>query len=234
MKLLATDFDVTLFDKNNFNKNIEYVNKFVDEGNVFAIVTGRYLDNLLDDIKKYDLHYSYLICNDGGIIFDKDLNVLYRKDIPQAISIKIADIYKDSSCLFYWYNDTGIGVTKDKNKISNGLIGKFNDRIKAQRLLDDIKSQYNEIGGYLSNTWINITEKSVNKGYGIKILADVLNINGKNVYTIGDNINDISMSNYNFNCYCMKNSIPELKNVTIKSYNAVYELIKDILKENDN
>jgi HAD superfamily hydrolase (TIGR01484 family) len=234
VKLLATDFDDTFFDEKSFNKNIDYANRFVAEGNIFVIVTGRYLNSLLSDIKSHNLNYNYLICNDGGIIFDKDLNVIYRKDIPQDVARKIATIYEESSCLYYWYNDTGLGITQDKSKISNGLIGKFNNKMEAQRLLDTIKNKYSEVDGYLSNTWINIAEKSVNKGYSIKLLSEALNIKEEDVYTIGDNINDLSMTNYHFNCYCMPHSITELKNVSIKTYNAVYELIKDILKEDSN
>jgi HAD superfamily hydrolase (TIGR01484 family) len=231
MKLLATDFDKTLFSGKDYKKNIKYINKFVDEGNLFIIVTGRYINSLLKDIEKLNLKYSYLICNDGGIIFDKDLNIIYRKDIPNNIAVDIANIYEQSPFLNDWYIDTGTSITKDKNANANGLIGKFNNIEEAQKLLNDIKKRYKEVDGYLSEKWINIAEKRVNKGNGIKELLKIVKIDESNVYTIGDAINDVSMSNYNFNSYSMSNSVIELKSKTIRSYNSVYELVMDILKD---
>lgn len=230
MKLLATDFDNTLFCKKDYYKNIRYVNKFVEEGNIFVIITGRYINSLLKDIKDTGLKYDYLICNDGGIIFDKDLNIIYQKDIPKEIVSDIVSEYEQSDCLDGWYIDTGTDINKDKTSSANGLIGRFNNETKAYKLLKSIKDKHGAIGGYISETWINITEKTVNKGYGLKILADYLKIEEKDIFTIGDNVNDIPMSNYGFNSYCMTNSVDELKRKTLKSYNSVYLLIKDILK----
>lgn len=231
MKILATDFDETLFTEKDYYRNIEYVNKFVDQGNLFVIATGRYKDHLLKDISNTNLKFDYLICNDGGIIFDKDLNIVYQKDIPLNIVDNITNIIEKSPCIYDWYIDTGLTITKDKNSNANGIIGRFNDRDKAIDILLSITNKYSEIHGYISSRWINITEKTVNKGSSLLILTKLLNINNNDVYTIGDNVNDISMSNYGFNNYSMSNSIDELKEITIKSYNKLYELIDELIKK---
>lgn len=231
MKLLATDFDKTLCVYKDYLKNINYVNKFVDLENVFVIVTGRHIGSLLEDIKDQHIKYNYLICNDGGIIFDNNLKVIYQKDIPQNIVKAIAEIYENSDCLDDWYIDTGLTITKDKNSTGNGLIGRIKDREKAYQLLKYIKENYTDIDGYISERWINITEKSVNKGSGIKELINILNIEPSNVYTIGDEINDVPMSLYNYNSYRMSDSVIELRGKTIRAYNSVYELVVDILKD---
>lgn len=231
MKLLATDFDMTLFGNNDYKKNIKMINKFVDKGNIFVIATGRHIDTLLKDIKNMNIKYSYLICNDGGIIFDKDLNILYRIDIDNKISEKIAEMYENSNCLETWYIDTGLTMTQDKKSIANGLIGKIKNRSNCEILLKDIKTKYSEVDGYVSRTWINITKKGVSKGSAIKYLADLLKIYTKDVYAIGDNINDISLTEYGFNSYSMMNSIVELKKATNKSYDHVFKLVEDIIKD---
>jgi HAD superfamily hydrolase (TIGR01484 family) len=231
MKLLATDFDMTLFGNNDYKKNIKMINKFVDKGNIFVIATGRHIDTLLKDIKNMNLKYSYLICNDGGIIFDKDLNILCRIDIDNKISKEIAQMYENSNCLENWYIDTGTTMTQDKTSIANGLIGKIKSKYDTEVLLKDIKNKYNEIDGYVSRTWINITKKGVSKGSAIKHLSDLLRIDTKDVYAIGDNINDISLTEYGFNSYSMMNSVTELKKVTNKSYDHVFKLVEDIIKD---
>lgn len=231
MKLLAADFDNTIFNGDDYKKNIRFINNFIDDGNLFVIITGRHIEMLLKDIESTGLKYNYLICNDGGIIFDRDLNILYQNDIPKHVVVGIASLYEQSNCLDDWYIDTGVEVNKDKNSTANGLIGRFNNRDGASKLLDLIKSNYKEIDGYISDRWINITKKAVNKGAGLKELLDILKIDDKDVSTIGDNINDLSMSDYNYNNFRMTNSVIELKGKTIRAYNSVYELIMDILKD---
>ncbi|MDD2469745.1 MAG: HAD family hydrolase [Bacilli bacterium] len=230
MKLLAVDFDKTFFISQDYQKNIDYANAFIEKGNLFIIVTGRHIQSLLSDINHTTLKYHYLVCNDGGIIFDNNLNVIYQCNMPKHVVPSIVNLYKRSDCLDDWYIDTGLTITKDINSSANGIIGHIRIKEGAHKLFTEIKNNYPEIDGYVSQNWINITEKSVNKGGSLFNLSKIININEKDVYTIGDNINDLSMSNYGFNSFCMTDSIDELKYKTIKTYDSVYELIMDILK----
>ncbi len=227
-KLLVSDFDNTFYNNNvDYLKNIEYVNKFVDKGNYFVIATGRHIGILLPAIKPFNIKYNYLICNDGGIIFDKNLKIIYQKDIPNEIIAPIAKIIDKNIGIGVWYIDTGTYITTNTNSNANGIIGKILNFNNAEELLNYITSNYKEVHGYLSTGWINITEKTVTKQSVIELLSTSLKIDNQSIYTIGDNINDVSMSVYN--SYCMTNSVPELKAVCQKEYDAVYLLIQDIL-----
>ncbi len=229
-KILVTDFDNTFFTTNDYSKNIESVNNFADNNNVFIIATGRHINSLLSSIGRCNLNYKYLICNDGGIIFNRDLEILYQKDIPLYIVKPISDIFEEADHLKDWFIDTGLTIIKDKNSSANGIIGEITDKDKAQQLLNLITIKYPDVHGYLSNSNINITEKTVSKQKAIEWLMKKEHWEKEDIYTIGDNINDISMSVYN--SYCMKNSILELKRICKKDYNAVYEMIKDIEEGN--
>ncbi len=226
-KLLVSDFDNTLLNNDDFLKNIKIINEFVKQGNIFVIATGRHINSLLNLIKTYDIKYSYLINNDGGIIFDHNLNIIYQKNIPKKTAQKIIEIFQNSNCLIDWYVDTGLGITKDVNNNVNGLIGRFNNLKEADVLFKNIVTLHNDIHGYLTLKHINITEKTVTKGNAIKILNKKLNLKEDNIYTIGDTINDISMSI--FNSYCMTNSLPDLKKICKGEYQSVYNFVKDIL-----
>ncbi|MGI6329575.1 MAG: HAD family hydrolase [Bacilli bacterium] len=226
-KLLVSDFDNTLLNNDDFLKNIKIINEFVKQGNIFVIATGRHINSLLNLIKTYDIKYSYLINNDGGIIFDHNLNIIYQKNIPKKTAQKIIEIFQNSNCLIDWYVDTGLGITKDVNNNVNGLIGRFNNLKEAEVLFKNIVTLHNDIHGYLTLKHINITEKTVTKGNAIKILNKKLNLKEDNIYTIGDTINDISMSI--FNSYCMTNSLPDLKKICKGEYQSVYNFVKDIL-----
>lgn len=230
MKVLVADFDKTLFDE-NYIKNIESIKQFTDEGNVFVIATGRHKDLLIKDIKDYNITYSYLICNDGAIIFDKEMNALYKKDIPKQTAIDILDILNKSKFVSEPGIYTGFDITNNIDGDVNGIYAKFSNRKEASKLLDIIRQKHDNIDAYLSIEWINIIEKEVSKGRSIKYLADKLGIDGNNVYTIGDGINDLSMSDYNFNSYAMEVGIDKLKKVTKGTYHALYQLVEDIRKD---
>jgi len=227
IKLLATDFDNTLFKGNDYQENIIKINKFVDRGNLLIIATGRHINHLLADIKTKNLKYNYLVCNDGGIIFDQQLKIIYQKNIPQSLVKPIIDLYKNDPSISDWFIDAGTFTTNNINNPANGLIGKITDFKKAKLLLNIIETNYKEVHGYISERFINITEKNVTKGEAINVIKKLHQINNNQIYTIGDNINDISMSIYN--SYCIKNSNPKLKTVCKGEYNSVYQLIDDLL-----
>jgi HAD superfamily hydrolase (TIGR01484 family) len=227
-KLLVSDFDNTFYVAEDYLKNIEAANNFVDRGNIFVIATGRHSQKLLKDIKSYNIKYSYLICNDGGIIFDKDLNVIYQQDIPIHLVKPIINIFGNSPHVIDWYIDTGLEITKDKNSTANGLIGRVANLNEATDILNSILLKYPEVYGYISTNWINIIEKTVSKRHAIEVINKIINIDKNDIYTIGDNINDISMSIYN--SFCMKNSIDDLKKICLGEYDSVYQLINNIWK----
>ena len=77
MLLVASDFDGTLYvnDINIINKNIEYINKLRENNHLFAIITGRGL-SIIELLKKYNISYDFLICENGAIIYDNKDNIL--------------------------------------------------------------------------------------------------------------------------------------------------------------
>ena len=93
MNLLVSDFDKTFFTS-DYVKNIKIVNDFVDNNNIFVIATGRNVSHLLTDIINVNLKYKYLICNDGGIIYNSDLKEIFRKDISKKSLNIIINIVK--------------------------------------------------------------------------------------------------------------------------------------------
>lgn len=191
MKILVSDFDKTLFDK-DYLININKVNEFVNSGNMFVIATGRNITSLKKEITGKNINYSYLICNDGGIIYDRDLNIIYRKDIDQNTAIKIFDLLENSKYICNAYMDDGKIYTKDNNCVINRIIAKPLNNEKVKDLLDDINMKYPDAFGYASRHWMNIGNSDVNKGSSIKVLERELNEH--DIYTIGDNVNDISMN----------------------------------------
>lgn len=226
MKIVVSDFDNTFFD-NKFESNIDKINRFVEEGNIFIIATGRNIIQLQNEIHNKSIKCSYYICNDGAIIFDKYLNVIYRKDIDKNIVKSVFDILNSNTNILETYIDTTNGYVTDYNNDCNKIISKPKDRKKAQQLLLELIKKYPSINGYLSDNWININNCNVSKGNAIEYLKKYFNISNNKIYTIGDNINDLSMMQ-KYNSFAIANN-PELEcnsKHVVNSFDEFLSIIK--------
>lgn len=86
MKILASDFDNTLFFRTGFKKkDLEAIKAFQKAGHKFGVCTGRSYNGIVTPSKDYDIHYDFYIVVSGGIIKDGDGKTLYEKDFPYAI-----------------------------------------------------------------------------------------------------------------------------------------------------
>ena len=190
MKMLVSDFDGTLFNK-DYKKNIEEINDFVSKDNLFVICTGRNLNRLLVDLDK-DLKFNYLICSDGAVIYDKDFNEIYRSDIEPRIVDGVVNIINNNDC----FSDIDLihGASLDNRKV-NAIYALYdkNKIAMAKYALEYIQKTHPQIHGYLSKNYINITNRMVTKSTGIKNLIEIEHLEPLLVYTIGDDINDQDM-----------------------------------------
>ncbi len=227
MKILVSDFDNTLFTE-DYHLNIKEINKFVKKGNMFIIATGRNYNQLMKEIKSKKIKYNYLICNDGGLIFDKNHRLIYRLDIDhQVVDDLILEFAMDPNIQFTLIDD-GFQYYENKTNLNNALIARYNNYDLAQQKIKELMKKYPVIFGYLSRNWINIVNKEASKGKAIKYLVNQLNLKEEAVYTIGDSTNDISMNKL-FNGYFIKNnSKPQLMEISKGSVNSVWELVKII------
>lgn len=72
-KVIISDFDDTLYVDNKISdKDIESINKFREDGNLFVIATGSSYTSFLRKVGNSKLIYDYLIVNHGSTILKKD------------------------------------------------------------------------------------------------------------------------------------------------------------------
>lgn len=215
MNLLVTDFDGTLFD-NNYENNI----KFVEELNNtdFVIATGRNYPSLKEDLK---VKCDYYICNDGGYILDKDLNLLYRNYINKNT---VETVY--SRILELGYNDYFLDNIDEFSKEIIDNVNKISVRIQNDIPDKDIKyllEGLDDIYAYISTNWINILSVESKKSYGIDYLTNLNKYN--NIYVVGNDINDYDMLK-KYNGYFIGNSNDTEFN-TINNFLELKEIIKN-------
>lgn len=231
-KMLASDYDRTFYvNDEDIEKNKKAVEKFRKEGNIFVIATGRSYYHFMKIVKQYNISFDYAIINHGATVIDNQSNVIsnipMNNDFLKNIKADLLlDKSTDSFCCskletkipFEHKDLTKINV-KYKTKKESTEMNRF-----INKHYSDVVTSYN-----ITSSSIEIISNKTNKSKMIHFLADMLNIDKNDIYTIGDGETDIKMVK-DFNGYCMKESVKELKKVAKKEYDSVSGLIYNIMK----
>ena len=222
MKILISDFDYTFYD-DNYENNIKAAQKFVNEGNIFIIATGRNYNQITEELEDKNVPYFFLVCNDGAIIYSRKNEVLYEQNIDLKLGKEIFEKLLDSKYVLEAFIDDTVGYQiYDYEKI-NKIIGKPKNEKKCEELLNNILKD-DRLDGYISENWINIISSKTSKGNAIKFILDKYKLNNEDIYVIGDNINDIPMLDM-YNPYIMESSNDILLNKYKNKVKSVEELI---------
>ncbi len=229
MKFLVSDYDGTYKEDikgKNIISNNKAIKNFLDKGNKFVIATGRSYTSIKKEINKYNIPYNYLICNNGSVIFNDQDELIYKYPIPEEILIEALDMLSMSEKikkieLF----DTKGNITQTNSEIIELLC---QVSIKNIQELKRIKNILNclECTSFLN---IALFKTPSNKKDGIEIIAKKEKINTSDIYTIGNDINDLEMLKA-YNGYKIIYSNPKLLLKNIKTITSVKSLIKKINK----
>lgn len=228
MKLLASDYDGTFkTNKKNLYFNIYAIEKFRENRNKFAIVTGRSYSSIKREIYKYNIDYDYLSCNNGLIIFDNKDNIIKKHNISLESLQNIFDVIYQNERV----NKVGLynlyDITYEFKNILEIFLS-FETKMDAIKFKKEIEESFNDIKCSLLKNKLFIG-KDINKADAVSFIQRLENIHYDDVYTIGDDLNDLEMLKQ-FHGYKMLNSSYRmlLKNLPITQ--EVHTLIKKIDK----
>ncbi len=221
--LLVSDIDGTLNNKKRQlpHNNKIAIEQFVKNGGNFTLCSGRNLLSLSTHYKKLGLTTPAICMNGAGIYdFTTDKTLYYSTISPEGEKaifhilnkFKFAQLTVFDMNTVYCYKRSCIyGVfvsTLDKlprvfcehhEDFPSGKWGKvtiFSLPSICKKIEKYIKnSDYNKLFEcvYTSPVTLELLNKGVNKGSGVKKLAELLNINQSNVCAIGDYYNDEAM-----------------------------------------
>lgn len=232
-KIIASDYDRTFYiNDEDVERNKIAIDNFIKLGNKFIIATGRSYYDLMKKVNQYNIEYDYAIINHGATILDKNNSIIFSLPIDNSIIKKIKNSLEleksidwfccselESRVDFEYKNLTKINVkykTKKESIEMNDIINnKFSDYITSFNI---------------TSSSIEIVSNKVDKSKAIKMLAKKAEIDEKNIYTIGDGYSDVKMIK-DFNGYCMKESIDELKEVAKGQFCSVSELVNMLINK---
>ena len=243
-KLLATDLDGTLLknDKTVSNYTINKVHEMINEGHYFVVATGRPFFRITKILKQLDIISDkiYCICNNGGLIISTDgTKVLYEENMPHEHAVELINlaIKYDVNMLVYqkdYINTDHLdecvtilngeprlrlidGTKEDLKKIPNVCKIVYNGT--HEKLLEfkskvpsKILEKYNFVFSGLD--FLEVNNKTIDKGVAINRLAQILDIDENNIYAVGDEENDLAMLKSCINGCCVSNANPKLKEIS--------------------
>ena len=228
MKILASDFDDTIYlenDKEKTKENILAIKKFISYGNIFCIITGRNYTDLKSLLIKEDIPYSYLICEDGAKIFNNMDYCIHTILLEEELINKIVPILEEKNLDYYL--DDGYNKTEYRKDCVKIVIN-CKDEEDKKEIVSFIKEKF-PIHIYASRTHINMINKSVNKENALKILFNLENLNINDLSVIGDNDNDYEMLKA-FDGAVIKKHHELLNNLNKKEYETLKDYIEDLFK----
>ncbi len=208
MKLLVTDYDGTMYyekqDK-TFKENIEALKHFKNR-HMIAIATGRPYNSIKKEIDTYNIPYDYIISSNGACLFDKHSNIIYTNQIPEEIlektiyylkklpyikKIELIDIYGN--------------ITNNLNSVIQIYIEiNFTSILELKKIKQELSFLENH---QLFNMcyFFNKTDKIE----GIQAIQYLYSIDEQDIYTIGNDINDLLMLK-EYNGYRVPYSYPKV------------------------
>lgn len=228
MKILASDFDNTIYFENDpekNEKNFEAIRNFVAYGNIFCIITGRNFTDLKLLLNEHKIPYSYLVCEDGAKIFNNmdyciDTTLLSRNEIE-----RIKEILDKENCDYYL--DDGYNRTEYLEDCVKVVVN-CNDEQEKERIVKVVKEQI-DVHIYASRYHVNIIEKSVNKRHALKTLMNLEELDYNLLHVIGDNDNDYEMLK-EYNGAVMKDHNKVLDELGKQEYDSLSDYIEELMK----
>ncbi len=230
-KVIVSDYDQTFYiNDQDIEKNKIAIDKFRNGGNIFIVATGRSYWDLKKKVDIYDIKCDYAILNHGTTIIDETGKIISNISIKNEVIPKIKDEIKLKEATNYFCCsglESRVDFThKDLTKINV----KYKTQERAIEINNILNKNYKEYVNsyYIMNTSIEIIPSRTDKSKAIEKIIDKLGIDKANVYSIGDGYSDIEMVQ-NYNGFCMKGSVKELRKVAKKEYASVSDLVAEII-----
>lgn len=233
-------------DRNITKENLDAVNKWQVEGNLFIITTGRHKKSIIEQMKNFSLKPDYYICNNGAVILDKEKNIIFSKCISnqmiEEIIEYICENYENSFEIIEKertikiMNNRGIDnhnptdIILDRAHISSikdvvQLHKKFDKEERVAELVIDLNTKFrSSLAAYANVLNVDIVANGMNKSTGIDFICREIS-NVDDILVIGDSYNDIEMVQ-KYNGFTVEHGNEDIKKIAREIFFDVASLLK--------
>jgi Cof subfamily protein (haloacid dehalogenase superfamily) len=238
VRLVLSDVDGTLVtpEKTLTKKTIDAVQRLKKEGILFAITSGRPPRGLLMLIEPLDLTTPLAAFN-GGLIVNRDLQTLKELTVRDEIVGPIIEVLSANELSVWVYQGTdwfvldlngphvahesdvcqfGPSKVESFDKVRGNIIkvvGVSDDPAAVATATAALNSKFaHDVSATSSQSYyIDITHRDANKGSVVKCLAKTFSIDTREIVTIGDMSNDLSMFKITGVSIAMGNATDDVK-----------------------
>lgn len=226
------------------------------------------IPEILKEIDAYDKEGEYSLCFNGGLIVEnKNNKVLHFKGLSYEKTKEIFDFAKDldvcvliftMDCCYIFHADQNEVERKTAQKAPFQVIDEYDMRFLKDDKIAKILLEKRDMNylkgiekqlpasiietcsvGYSSNRYLELNARGVDKGYGMRWLANYLGYDMAETIGIGDNYNDVEMiktAKLGVAVQCAADDIKEIAQyVTKLDYDegAVKEVIEKFVLEEE-
>ncbi len=185
-KLIASDYDGTLHYKNDLDpRDLAAIERWRKNGNYFALISGRQ-NTFLEYLISEKLPLDFIVLTNGAQGFLPSGRLAFESTADGALVPQLIDIVRSQNIDFF------------ESDLKNGVFHQFTARTEdepgAQVFTDAVNKQFFRVlTAFRNGRCIDIVPRGVDKGKGVARVADFFGVEKENVYTVGDNNNDLPM-----------------------------------------
>ena len=221
-RIIAADLDETLLqtDKHVSKKDIETIRSFTDVR--FVCATGRGFGSIQGTLKElgtYDKENEYTISYNGALITEnRDNRIIHLEPISYEDCEKLFNLglkydvcihlYTLNECYTYRLFDEEIRYLKDRIEVKEFFdtdISFLKDKtiIKAlycnsdvnyiRKIKEELRLEDEYEVTMSANRYLEFNAKGINKGLGLRKLAEYLGVPIEETIAVGDSLNDLAM-----------------------------------------
>lgn len=239
--------------------DLKAIKEFRKQGNKFIISTGRTISGIKKVFEEADLEFDYLVLCNGGIILDSEWNIIENNIIDFEIGREIIEeFFEEEEMGLYCDDGENTLVVHNPNQNYSRLVflaDLLEQRIEKEEVLNQKKNfqmisifsldecydraekarikldeKYGQrLDIYRNQYFIDLVPKGCSKGDGVLKVLEMVGGDVKNLYTVGDSFNDISMFKVTENSYTFNRAEDGVKLEAKNHIDYVHEIINGIL-----
>ena len=214
MKVLASDFDGTLYFENvegHYKKeDIIAIKKFQSAGHKFGVCTGRPYMGISHFMSK-DIHIDFYITNSGACVYDGDGNILIKNDMPIVGVKELLKLYPNQRAVImcnnkvyvkndfnHVFGDASFRATLENDDALNkeiifGTSFHFDTEEDAKKATQYVDENIEGITAYQNINDVDCVKTGCSKETGINELRKLWDVKEEDVACVGDSYNDLPM-----------------------------------------
>lgn len=218
MKIAACDFDGTLCRRGGVSReDLDAISLWRAAGNLFGLATGRDLNLSRVEIDKWGIEIDFLVCNTGASIYDGDLNLVHLTALPHGSTPGLIDhpmSRRSRYCLLSragqsyiinqskesWLTGLGLPLTPIEAEAARALSGlaQFGLEFDSHKEARLAAEAYNRdlapaVRAQQSGTCVDLIAAGIDKGEGLALMIELMDLKPEAVLAIGDSENDLAM-----------------------------------------